>query len=76
MLLIFWLRSAAAFVDALTGMMKTVIVMVMGGRDVDVIAAGKAMNEALDGRGGGSKEMFQGSLKAAREQIEKYFANL
>ena len=48
----------------------------MGGRDVDVIAAGKAMNEALDGRGGGSKEMFQGSLKAAREQIEKYFANL
>ena len=49
---------------------------VMGGRDVDVIAAGKAMNEALDGRGGGSKEMFQGSLKAAREQIEKYFANL
>ena len=49
---------------------------VMGGRDVDVIAAGKAMNEALDGRGGGSKEMFQGSLKAAREQIEEYFANL
>ena len=49
---------------------------VMGGRDVDVIAAGKAMNEALDGRGGGSKEMFQGSLKAAREQIEEHFANL
>ena len=49
---------------------------VMGGRDVDAIAAGKAMNEALDGRGGGSKEMFQGSLKAAREQIEEYFANL
>ena len=48
----------------------------MGGRDVDAIAAGKAMNEALDGRGGGSKEMFQGSLKAAREQIEEYFANL
>ena len=49
---------------------------VLGGRDVDVMAAGKALNAALDGRGGGSKEMFQGSLKASKTQIQEYFEKL
>ena len=49
---------------------------VLGGKNVDVVAAGKALNEALEGRGGGSKEMFQGSLKASKAQIEEYFAKV
>ena len=49
---------------------------VLGGKNVDVVAAGKALNEALEGRGGGSKEMFQGSLQASKVQIEEYFAKV
>ena len=49
---------------------------VLGGKNVDVVAAGKALNQALEGRGGGSKEMFQGSLQASKAQIEEYFAKV
>ena len=42
----------------------------------DAREAGKAMTQALDGRGGGSKEMFQGNLKATKAAIEKYFTDL
>lgn len=34
----------------------------------------KVFNSALNGRGGGRDEMIQGSFAAAREEIEKYFA--
>ena len=34
---------------------------------------GKAVNAALNGRGGGKPGTFQGSLKATREQIEAFF---
>ena len=34
---------------------------------MDVIAAGKAMNEALDGRGGGSKENVPGQFEGLQE---------
>lgn len=39
----------------------------------DLKALGKAMNEALNGRGGGKPGAFQGSLKATRAQIEAFF---
>ena len=48
--------------------------MLGGGEDARI--DGKAMTAALDGRGGGSSEMFQGNLKASRAAIEKYFADL
>ena len=48
--------------------------MLGGGEDARI--SGKAMTAALDGRGGGSREMFQGNLKASRAAIEKYFADL
>lgn len=35
----------------------------------------KDMNSALNGRGGGSVKMIQGSVKAKREEIEKFFEN-
>ena len=34
---------------------------------------GKAINTALNGRGGGKPGAFQGSLKATREQVEEFF---
>lgn len=46
---------------------------VMGSRSVDLRAEAKAINSALAGRGGGSTEMIQGSVKAGREAIEMYF---
>ena len=42
----------------------------------DVKALGNAMNQALNGRGGGKPGYFQGSLKATRAEIEAFFAGL
>ena len=39
----------------------------------DTRALGKAVNTALNGRGGGKPGAFQGSLKATKEQIEAFF---
>lgn len=39
-------------------------------RQTDLKARAKEINEALNGRGGGSKEMIQGSFNAERELIE------
>lgn len=39
----------------------------------DVKELGKAMSEALCGRGGGKPGFFQGSVRAAREDIEAFF---
>ena len=43
-------------------------------KSMDTRELGKAMNAALNGRGGGKPGAFQGSLKATREQIEMFFA--
>ena len=42
-------------------------------RTVDTRELGKAVNTALNGRGGGKSGAFQGSLKASKEQIEGFF---
>lgn len=39
---------------------------------MDVQAFGKALNRALNGRGGGRNPMIQGSLSAKREEIEAF----
>lgn len=49
---------------------------VLGGQDVDAAAEGKKLNEALNGRGGGSKEIFQGSVQVSCADIKKYFEQL
>ena len=43
-------------------------------RTNDVRELGKAMNAALNGRGGGKKEAFQGSVKAKKAEIETFWA--
>ena len=42
-------------------------------RDADVRPAGKAIAAALNGRGGGKPEAFQGSLKTTEAELRKYF---
>lgn len=46
---------------------------VMGSAHIDLRAKSKEINAAISGRGGGSPEMIQGSAKASRVEIEKYF---
>lgn len=42
-------------------------------KTADTRELGKAVNAALNGRGGGKPGAFQGSLQATREQIEEFF---
>ena len=46
---------------------------VMGSLSNDLREASKSINSALSGRGGGTPEMIQGSVRAARADIERYF---
>ena len=43
-------------------------------RTEDAKTIGTEAAKALNGRGGGKKEAFQGNLKASRQEIEAYFA--
>lgn len=47
---------------------------VIGSKSIDLRAGAKELNAAIQGRGGGQKEMIQGSAKAPRSVIEARFA--
>lgn len=47
----------------------------IGSSKTDLRANGKAINEAICGRGGGQPNMIQGTSAAAREKIEYFFQN-
>ncbi len=49
---------------------------VIGSREVDLKAAAAKLNRELSGRGGGSREMIQGSFSAGREEIENALRRL
>jgi len=42
-------------------------------RSDDLRLLGKALNQALQGRGGGKPGFFQGSVNATRQQIEAFW---
>lgn len=46
---------------------------IIGSRTVPLRARAKEINAAIDGRGGGSDTMIQGTSRARREDIERYF---
>lgn len=46
---------------------------IIGSRTVPLRARAKEINTAIDGRGGGSDAMIQGTSRARREEIERYF---
>ena len=48
----------------------------VGQKGGDLRAVTKAMNQALNGRGGGKPEFVQGSVRSGQEAIRAYFANL
>lgn len=48
----------------------------VGSRNDDVRALCKALNQAFSGRGGGSKELAQGSLQGGREALERFLQNI
>ena len=45
----------------------------IGSRTVPLRASAKEIHAAIDGRGGGSDAMIQGTSRARREDIERYF---
>ena len=47
---------------------------IISSTSVDLKPLAKEINAAIDGRGGGSGEMIQGSCAAKRDEIEKYFS--
>ena len=49
---------------------------VIASKNVALRGKSKEINTALNGKGGGSDEMIQGSVKATREEIEKYFCEV
>lgn len=48
---------------------------IIGSRTVDLRKAGRAINDAISGRGGGSPEMIQGSCTACTETIKNILSN-
>lgn len=48
----------------------------LGSGSQDVRPLGKALNAAFSGRGGGKRELVQGSLQGAKGEIEAFFQNL
>lgn len=46
---------------------------IIGSRTVPLRARAKEINATIDGRGGGSDAMIQGTSRARREDIERYF---
>ena len=48
----------------------------LGQKGGDLRAMTKAMNQALNGRGGGKPEFVQGSVRSGEEAIRSYFASL
>ena len=44
---------------------------ILGSSTEDIRPLGKAMNDALNGRGGGKPEMIQGSVTASQEEIRR-----
>ncbi len=46
----------------------------LASRTRDLRPLGKELNDALNGRGGGKGDFFQGSIRASREQVKKFFS--
>ena len=49
---------------------------IVGSRHVDLRKAGRAVNAAIGGRGGGRPEMIMGRASAGKREIERALADL
>lgn len=48
---------------------------IIASRSLDLKSLSKKLNDALSGRGGGNERMIQGSCRADRKSIERFFAD-
>lgn len=48
---------------------------ILSSKNADIRPLGSELNKAFNGRGGGSKEMVQGSLTGVKDEIEKFLNN-
>lgn len=65
-------RCTGIFI-ALSGSDSDGYAYIAGSKTVDLRLKAKELNEALSGRGGGSPEMIQGSVKATEKEIRRFF---
>ena len=66
-------REKCAVAAAFSGDDGTGYRYVLAAGNTDLRPVVKAMNEALQGRGGGRPELVTGTVRASRAEIEKYF---
>ena len=61
---------------AFSGSDESGYIYVIASNSLKLRSMAKEINTALNGKGGGSDELLQGSVKAPREAIEKYFSEV
>ena len=66
-------KTCAGAAVVYSGTDETGYSLCIASRDTDVRSLGKAAFDALSGRGGGKEGAVQGSVKAAKAQIEAFF---
>ena len=49
---------------------------IIASNSLDLKPLSKKLNDALSGRGGGNERMIQGSCRADRERIERFFEDI
>ena len=66
------MEKCAGYAAAFSGSDDEGYRYIIGSKNVDLRANGKAINAGIGGKGGGSKEMIQGRALAKSEDIEKF----
>lgn len=69
------MEKCDGFVAAFSGSDAEGYRYIIGSKNVDLRANGRAINAGIGGKGGGSKEMIQGRASAGAEDIEKFIMN-
>ena len=69
-------RRCAGFAAVFSGNDNDGYSYCLASKELDLRSLGKEMTDALNGRGGGKADFQQGSVKAARREIEAFFENV
>ena len=69
-------KHAGGLCAAFSGSDESGYIYVISSNSLKLRSMAKEINTALNGKGGGSDELLQGSVRASREAIEKYFSEV
>ncbi|MCQ2483730.1 MAG: alanine--tRNA ligase-related protein [Clostridia bacterium] len=69
-------KHAGGICAGFSGNDKNGYIYVASSQNIKLRAMSKEINTVLNGKGGGSDELIQGSVKATRTEIEKYFSEV